>query len=48
MLALGIISVLIGVLLAVSLVSSDMHPGQVVFRALIMVVFGALVTLAPE
>lgn len=45
---LGIVVMLIGTWLAVSLASSDAHPGQVVFLALVMIVFGAFVTWRPD
>lgn len=46
--ALGIVVMLIGAWLAISLIDVDPHPGQIIFLALVMIIFGALVTWRPD
>lgn len=45
---LGMFVMLIGAWIAINLASSDTHPGQVVFLALVMIVLGAFVTWRPD
>lgn len=46
--ALGVVIMLIGVWLAFSLIGIDPHPGQIIFLALVMIIFGALVAWRPN
>ena len=46
--ALGVIVMLVGVWLAVSLIGVDPHPGQVIFLSLVMIIFGALLAWRPN
>lgn len=45
---LGAVIVTTGIWLAISLIGSDPHPGQIIFLALVMIVFGGLIAWRPD